>query len=179
MNDTVVRQALAGQYEAALAMLDECLEKCPTEHWEGRIAKYPFWHVAYHTLCFIECYLARSNEAMKEAVEERVAKRARGETAPDFHPRGMQELEDEYPSRPFSREALLAYAAFCRARIGEVLRGDGDETLDGPSGFPWLPFTRLETHVYGIRHVQHHAGQLGAFLRNQGVEVGWAKSGER
>jgi hypothetical protein len=61
----LTRGAFISQFEAALAMLNECLHKCPAEHWDSLIAKYPFWMVAYHTLCFVDCYLAPSNEAFE------------------------------------------------------------------------------------------------------------------
>jgi hypothetical protein len=177
MDDGAVRGALAGQLEAALSMLEECVRACPDTQWDERIAKYPFWMVAYHTLCFVDCYLARSNESFTRIVEDRVARRERGEPVADFHPKGMQELEEEYPSRRFSRDELLAYLEHCRGVCRRVLVKGEDEPLDGPSGFSWLAFSRLEAHVYNIRHVQHHTGQLGAFLRRAGVELRWVKSG--
>jgi uncharacterized damage-inducible protein DinB len=54
------------------------------------------------------------------------------------------------------------------------------KTLEGPSEFPWLPMSRAELHLYNIRHIQHHTGQLGAFLRRNGVDAGrWVKRGWR
>jgi uncharacterized damage-inducible protein DinB len=162
-----MKPIVRSQFEASFAMLVDCIEKCPDAHWESAIAKYPFWHAAYHTLCFVDVYLTVSDEAWMPHAE--------------FHPKGRQELEDEYPSRRFTREELLAYAAFCREKIGAVL-GDGagaetDESLADPSGFPWLPFTRAELHLYNMRHIQHHAGQLGAVLRRAGVDLKWVKRG--
>jgi len=155
---------IRGQFEAALAMLNECLVKCPDEHWDGRIAKYPFWHVAYHVLCFVDCYLSSDEHAFKPG---------------KFHPRGMQELEDEYPSRRFERGELLEYLGVCRRKLGETLAVETAKSLAGPSGFGWLPFSRGELHLYNLRHVQHHTGQLGAFLRKQGVDTKWVKVGWR
>ncbi|MCK6475348.1 MAG: DinB family protein [Phycisphaerales bacterium] len=166
-------QILRSQFEAALAMLNECIVKCPAEHWSDehdascRVAKYPVWMVVYHTLCFVDCYLSPSNETW--------------EPTPRFHPKGRQELEDEYPSRAFSREEMLDYMTYCRAKIARVL-GDGpdaetNDSLGEPSGFSWLPFTRAELHIYSTRHVAHHAGQVAAYLRRSGVELAWVKAG--
>lgn len=173
MNHDTLLAALRGQFEASLAMLRACLEQCPDEHWTDdadparRIARYPFWMVAYHTLCFVDCYLSPSND--------------RWEPTPRFHPNGRQELEDEYPSRSFSKAELLDYAAFCKDKVARVL-GDGPEaqspeSLSARSGFSWLAFTRIELHLYNLRHVQHHVGQLTAYLRRTGVEVAWVKTG--
>ncbi len=42
------------QFEAGLCMIGDCVEKCPEEHWEGMIGRWPFWLVAYHVLCFAD-----------------------------------------------------------------------------------------------------------------------------
>lgn len=155
---------LIGQFEASHCMLRECIEKCPPEHWDGLIAKYAFWHVSYHVLCFVDCYLSKSNETFQLR---------------DIHPNGMQELDDEYPSRRFTKPELLEYATVLRPKIRESIASETRESLEGPSGFAHLSFSRAELHVYNIRHVQHHAGQLGAFLRRHGVDLRWVKTGWR
>jgi hypothetical protein len=164
-------QTIVGsQFRAALGMLEECIRACPAEHWEGPIGKYAFWHVAYHALCFVDCYLTASNDEFQRIVAERAG------TAFNPHPAGIAELEDEYPSRLFTREELLAYAGLCREKLGSVLLRETDANLDGSSGFSWLPFSRAELHLYNLRHVQHHAGQLSAALRRVGVDTRWIKS---
>ncbi len=140
------------------------------------IAKYPLWQVAYHTLCFVDCYLSPSNDDFQKLVAERAAA-----SPPAFNPqpKGMAELEDEYPSRLFTREELLAYTALCREKIDAVMASESAAILEGPSGFSWLPFSRAELHLYNLRHIQHHTGQLSAALRRigVGVETRWIRSG--
>ena len=156
------RKALIRQYEASLAMLRDCLEKCPAEHWEGPIAKYPFWCVAYHTLCYADLYLSPRKEAW---------------TPRAIHPRGYQELLDEYPSRRFEKEELLEYADFCHVKVFESIGAETEATLAGESGFHWYKVPRLEMHFINIRHIQHHTGQLSAFLRRLSVQPRWFGSG--
>lgn len=180
--DSTINRILASQLEASLCMLHECIVKCPHDHWRSRIAKYPFWHVAYHTLCFVDCYLSKSNEEFQRLLCVRAEENAANpETNVNFHPAEMNELSEEYPSREFNREELLAYARFCRTKIHEVLgdtpASETADSLQSPSGFSWLPFTRAELHIYNARHVQHHAGQLAAFLRKVGVDTAWVKRG--
>lgn len=160
-----VQKAIAGQFEAALSMLEECVRACPLAEWEGRIAKYPFWLVAYHTLCMVDLYLSASEGEFR--------------TRADLHPQGWSEINDEYPSRRFERDELLKYLAICREKLRATIAGETRESLEGPSGQGHLPITRLELHLYNLRHAQHHAGQLSAFLRRAGVDTSWVKSGER
>jgi hypothetical protein len=46
------KQIVTSQFEAALAMLNQCIAACPAEYWEGKIANDSFRYVAYHTLFF-------------------------------------------------------------------------------------------------------------------------------
>lgn len=166
---SLLRRTIFGQFQAALSMLNECIEKCPEPDLDGLIAKYPFWQVAYHTLCFLDLYLERDEREFR--------------TREQFHPRGMAELDDEYPSRRFTKRELLAYTAACRAKLDTVL-GDGPgaetpEVLSGPSGHTRREFSRAEMHLYNMRHVQHHAGQLSAFLRRVNVDTRWVGKGWR
>jgi hypothetical protein len=58
-----LKQILTGQFEAALAMLNQCVQACPPKHWEGKIANDTFRQVAYHKLFFIDLYLSPNEEA--------------------------------------------------------------------------------------------------------------------
>jgi len=161
---------LRAQLEASLAMLDECLRKCPADHWDTKIANYTFWQVAYHTLCFVDVYLAPDDASWKPRQDP-------GAPGGGLHPKGRAELDEEYPSRRFDRSELLGYAAICRELIRTAIAAETEASLAGPSGFPRLKFSRAELHLYNMRHIQHHTGQLGASLRRIGVDTRWVKTG--
>ncbi len=165
-----VKKILTGQFEASLCMLDECVHMCPVEHWDGKVGKYAFWHVAYHTLCFVDLYLSPNEESFKLR---------------DIHPRGWSEFDDEYPSRRFDQLEIAEYLAICRQKAIEALAAETRESLEGPSGHARRKFSRGELYIYSLRHVQHHTGQLSAYLRRigpafQGLEVlQWVGTGWR
>ena len=167
-------ELIASQFHAALSMLAECVEKCPPEHWDAKppyvVGEQPFWMVAYHTLCFVDCYMAANNERFEAEI---------GQRKPGFHPAGMKELSEEFPSRRFERDEIRPYVEFCRDRVRSVLEGETEPTLAGASGFSWLDISRGELHLYNLRHLTHHTGQLTAFLRRVGVETKWVKAGWR
>lgn len=163
----LARHAVWSQMDAALLMLEDCVRQCPAEHWDSPIAKYPFWQVAYHTLCFVDLYLAR---------DEREWQPRTGEGG--LHPAGWAELDEEYPSRRFTQEEILGYLALCRRLARESIGRESAESLAGPSGFARRKISRLEMHIYNLRHVQHHAGQLSASLRRVGVDTRWVSAGE-
>jgi uncharacterized damage-inducible protein DinB len=162
-----LNQVLLNQFEAALCMLDRCLRNCPPEHWDGRIANNTFRQVAYHTLFFVEAYLGPSPEAFQLR---------------DVHQRGGDERLP-VTSPGLSKEETLSYLAWCRQKLVATLGTESAAALQGPSGFPGRPASRAELHIYNLRHVQHHTGQLSAYLRKlDGVvqddaAIAWVGSG--
>jgi uncharacterized damage-inducible protein DinB len=151
-------------------MMKESIEACPPDHWDGIIGKYPFWQVVYHTLCFVDLYLT-SNE--KDFVPRPI------------HPNGWAEYDDEYPSRRFEQQEMLDYVAICKAKAADSIASETAETLQGPAGFERRNFSRGELYIYNFRHLQHHTGQVSAYLRRTGPEMQdlkvlrWAGSGWR
>lgn len=160
------KTTLAGQFEAALCMLGECIRKCPPENWEGHIANDTFRQVAYHTLFFVDLYLSRDEGAFELR---------------ELHERGGDERSPTAISAGLGKDETLAYLAFCREKAKEAFAAETVGTLQGESGFSWLPFSRGELHLYNIRHVQHHTGQLSAYLRKilEDGERWWIKTGWR
>lgn len=159
----LIRQTIVQQYEAALWMLNECIEKCPEGHWDSLIARYPFWEVAYHTLCFNDLYLSPSETVYQPR--------------PEFHPQGWDEFNAEHPSRRFERSELLKYLQVNREKLRTAVAAETEQSLAGPSGFKRQNFPRVELFLYNLRHIQHHTGQLTASLRRVNVEIAWGFSG--
>ena len=72
---------------------------------------------------------------------------------------------------PYSQADILEFHEVCRREIESRVRS---VALDLPSGFSWLRFDRLEVHLYNIRHLQHHTGQLIDRLRTaKDIGVAW------
>jgi uncharacterized damage-inducible protein DinB len=163
MTNDLLKSMLEAQFGAAFAMFTDCIEKCPPEHWDALVAKYPFWLVAYHTLYCTDGYLAPSEDAF--------------ELHEDFHPGGWADINDEYPSRRFEKAELLAYAKFCREKAQAALAGETEDSLNGDSGFKRRNCSRAELYIYTLRHVQHHTGQLSAVLRREKIDPAWVGRG--
>ncbi len=143
------KQIVVSQFEAALAMLNQCIAACPPEHWEGRIANDSFRYIAYHTLFFADFYLS-ANEASFQLR--------------DLHHRGGDE-RGEAASPGLSKEETLAYVPIVRQKLLESLAAETEQSLAGPCGISWRKTSRAELHLYNLRHVQHHVGAMFAYLR--------------
>jgi uncharacterized damage-inducible protein DinB len=143
------RKILAAQFEASLCMMNQCVAACQPDHWQGRIANDTFRQIAYHTLFATDLYLSPSEEAFKLR---------------NFHRHGGDE-RGQTISPGLNKDETLTYVAICRQKAFDALEAETLESLQGPSGFSWRKFSRGELHVYNIRHIQHHVGQLSAYLR--------------
>jgi hypothetical protein len=163
------KHIVAAQFDAALAMLKQCIEACPENQWDTKIANGTFRWVVYHTLFFVDFYLTSSEH--------------------DFRKRGFHEIggDEREPVAcvGLSKADSLEYMAICRQKMGDTIAAESEEKIEGPSGFSWLNFSRGELHLYNVRHVQHHTGQLSAWLRRNAATcedskaLPWVRSGWR
>jgi uncharacterized damage-inducible protein DinB len=153
-----LKTVLTNQFEAALCMLDQCVKVCKPEHWEGKIANGTFRQVAYHTLFFVDLYLSKNADAFELR---------------ELHHRGGDERNPTL-SAGLSQEETLEYIKICRNKAIDSLAAETRESLEGHSGF--RQFSRGELHVYNIRHIQHHSGQLSAYLRRVDLTLSDHKS---
>jgi len=149
------REALAGQFGAALDMLGRSIEACPESLWGGPGDWQAFWYLASHTLWWTDYYLAGDPDGFRPPA-----------------PFGMEEMDPEgkLPPRVFAKSELLAHLAHVRAHLAAVLADLTPERAAAPCGYPRKDFSTYELHVYNLRHVQHHVGQLQLLLRQGGVE---------
>lgn len=159
----LMKSIVQRQFEAALAMMNDCLKKCPAERWDGMIANYSFWQVAYHTLFFVDYYLSSGEDEFQ--VREHL------------HPRNWRDGEEEIPERRVERQELLGYLTICLEKLRRAVAEETAESLARPCGFTRRNFTRAELYLYNMRHVMHHTGQLSAFLRRLDVQPDWVSAG--
>jgi hypothetical protein len=138
-----LRQALKEQYHAGLAMLAECVEKCPEETWlEG---KHPrtFGSIAFHAAFFTHLYLGQSEEACQPWP-------------------GQREGDESY-----GRNEILDYIRFIDALIDPTV--DQLNLNAGETGFSWYPnMSKLSHELMNLRHIQGHVGQLSELLMAKG-----------
>ncbi|MBL8094269.1 MAG: DinB family protein [Anaerolineales bacterium] len=138
-------KSIEAQYNAALAMLQTSIERCPDDLWNIKGRGNTFWRIAYHALLYTDLYLEERPEDYKSWDGHRPAYTFEGADDPA--------LADAVCSKP----ELLAYVNFCRRKVAERVP---QLDLAAPSGFHWLPFTKFELQLYTIRHIQQHTGEL-------------------
>ncbi len=158
-----VRGAVAGQFLAAIDMLANAIDACPDSLWDDASREPRFWYVAHHTLFWLDGYLSDSLASYRPPA-----------------PFGLEELDPAgvMPPRAYSREELRAWLGQVRATCADAVAALTETSAREPANFPRLGLSRLELHLYNLRHVQHHTGQLQMMLRHAGVEPPrWVKRG--
>jgi uncharacterized damage-inducible protein DinB len=148
--DATSRDSLHGQFGAALDMLENAIRACPDELWSDQDRRPEFWYLAYHTLFFLDLYLADATEGFQPP-----------------SPFTLSELEFSgvMPDRVYMKDELLAYLDYGRQKVRARVAGLTTENAPEPCSYGWIDMTRVESLLYNMRHVQHHAAQLNMLLR--------------
>jgi hypothetical protein len=157
------QSALIRQFGAAIDMLAGAIEACPESLWDDRSVSPPYWHIAYHTLFYLDLYLSESEEHFKPPVFHRANANFLGDVP--FPPYRV-----ETPALACTKDELRSYLAHGRGKCRERITRLTDEEIEMKSPFPWLDLNRGDLFLYNMRHVQHHAAQLNLRLREQGIQ---------
>ena len=161
MEEATAVASILSQYRASLAMLLQAIELCPDDLWCDTRYRNRYWHIAYHTLFYAHLYVNASLTQFTPWEKHREECRMLGGA--------IEGVE------PYSKSELLEYLPICFAAIEDWVP---KVPLDGPSGFDWLPFSKLEAHIYNIGHIHQHTGQLGERLRTVcNVGIKWVGRG--
>ncbi|MGE3126571.1 MAG: DinB family protein [Fimbriimonadaceae bacterium] len=154
--------ALKGQYLAGLAMLRECVEKCPDDLWSSGTHPRTFWRIAYHAAFYTDLYLSKTLEDF--TAWHRHVDQAR--ILWDDDENGVPPTETTY-----SQADVAEYIRDIESRVDSLLT-DMDLAA-GHSGFSWYKIPKLDHQLLNIRHLGVHVGQLQELLYAQGVELDW------
>ena len=69
------------------------------------------------------------------------------------------------PDRVYTKDELLVYLEFGRRKARARVAALTTENAREPCSYGWIDMTRVESLLYNMRHVQHHAAQLNLLLR--------------
>jgi hypothetical protein len=173
-----LRQALKEQYHAGLAMLAECVEKCPESMWTAGEHPRPFWRIVWHAAFFTHNYIVQDEEAFNASVQDwpPAARTTLGvsdtQKAIDVEP---YELPAGVPA--LTRQEMQEYIAYVRSVIDTTV--DSLDLESPETGFSWYSnMTKLSHELMNLRHIQGHVGQLSELLMAQGIDIDWIARAE-
>ncbi len=155
-----ILDSIQSQYLAALEMLRQAIETCPDPLWHDPTYPNMFARVVAHVLFYTHYYLCPGQGRLKHWAK---------------HRKGMEQMKPE--CEPFTKADMFEYLALVQQEVAEKVPSID---LGAPSGFHWLPFSRLELHLYNLRHIQQHTGEL---FERLGVachaNLDWVSTGKR
>lgn len=156
-----IKQALKGQYRAGLAMLRQCIERCPPEAWVAGRHPRNFWRIAYHAIFYTHLYLQVNEEAFRPWEKHR-------DRCTDL----WDDEQDMPPvEEPYTQAELIAYLDAVDAKVDEWV--DAID-LDSPDpGFHWYKIPKLDHQILNVRHLGVHTGQLEELLFAFKVDLDW------
>ena len=99
-------------------MLEAAVRACPDDAWDSAAHVNRFWHIAYHTLFYVNLYLFQT-------VDDHKPWRGHRDDAQNLRP-GVE---------PYSRDSILEFLAFCREHARRRIAA---LDLGAESGFSWL-----------------------------------------
>jgi len=149
---TTLNTTLWRQFGAAIKMLENALHACPDELWRDEARNPQYWYLVYHTLFWLDYYLADSDEGFAPPPPF---------TMCEMDPAGV------LPDRVYTKAEMQAYLDHGRAKLQDVLTRYDDVALAAPRRFGSVDGTGLESLLYNMRHVQHHSAQLNLLLRQE------------
>jgi len=150
-----MKEEFSRQYNKALDMIDEFIDKCPDDFWLSDEFQSPAWQVCYHALFYTNIYLSPTEEGILKW----------GESREEYH--NLRRINEDWKPealKPYSREELKAFLEHIRSCAPSYLEAMSPEKECWPF---WYNQNQLEFHMNNLRHLQHHTGELFERLNNR------------
>ena len=168
-----LRAALKEQYHAGLAMLRQCVERCPDDMWLEGTHPRPYWRIAFHAAFFTHIYLGQD-----EAVFNDSFPRAPSVVVKSLGAEGWKQCGEVEPyelpegAPPVSQIELLEYLTYIERLVDSTV--DALDLDTDQSGFSWYKnMSKLSHQLLNLRHIQGHVGQLSELLMARDIDIDW------
>ncbi len=154
-----MKEEIISQYKASLSMLSDIITECPENLWDSKEYENAYWRIVYHTLFYTSLYLSKSPSEFIPWAKHKKDYNNLGEVTRD---KRLIIIDIVY-----SKSEMLGYM---ESILNETDKSVNSMLEDEQSGFEWLAMSKIELHLYNIRHIQHHVGQLIERLHSVGIK---------
>ena len=163
-----LQQALKEQYHAALAMLAECVEKCPEDMWLQGEHPRTYWRIVFHAAFFTQVGLGQNEAAFQPWPGRREGiHQGLWEDPAYVEPYELPEGVESY-----GRREMHDYIRYVDQLVDPIV--DGLDLDADDSGFRWYDdMGKLSNELMNLRHIQGHVGQLSELLMARGIDIEW------
>jgi hypothetical protein len=153
-----MKNEIVSQLRSSLKMLINTIDECPEQTWTDEATGNAYWRIVYHSLYYTSLYLVQ-NVSLFTPWEKHLTNYNRlGSTTAGNEPIIIDTV--------YSRDEMKGYAESILNSCEFFIQ---DSNMYEPSGYEWLPMDTFEKHLYNIRHLQHHIGQLIERLHTSGI----------
>ncbi len=146
------KAAVWSQFGAAVDTIENVIRHCPEDLWRDNSRKHMFWYIAYHTIFFLDFYMSGTDQGFKPPEPF---------TLSELDPAGV------LPERTYTQDELLNYLDYGRQKSRKFISEMTEESVHERCKYARPELSNLELVFYTMRHVQHHAAQLIAILRQE------------
>ena len=162
-----MKTEIISQYRASLSMLLSTIKKCPEALWENDQYENAYWRIVYHTLFYTALYLSPSYTEFNTWTKHKPTYNSLGTVTPLNEPVVINEA--------YTKDDMIEYL---ESIFNDCENFVNNNPLEAESGFYWLPMNKFELHIYNIRHIHHHIGQLIERLHQTGITgIEWKAKG--
>lgn len=169
MDDRVINSNIISQLLASLYMLKNCIDLCPITEWNEKHNDYPFSQVVFHTLFDCDYNLCDTELEFKEQYFHK----ANTTIFDDY-----EELEASKAIKVYGKIFINEYYDHCRIKTIATIEIETFRNMLESNSDVRKNMTKLERYLNSIRHIQHHAAQLGLRLQFiTGKEMDWISRG--
>ncbi|MHB9295824.1 hypothetical protein PilKf_01576 [Pillotina sp. SPG140] len=164
---SILIRSIRGQFCAALTTLKQCIDNCPADQWNKSHNDAPFSQVLFHTLFYADYYLSQDEQTFKE------------QPFHTEHPAlfaAYEEFIDKKTETVYTKEEIEEYFHYCSKKLEYTVDSLTEKDVYEKSTLKNM--TVMEVYIYNIRHIQHHAAQLGLRIQQiNGTTLQWISSG--
>src|SRR6185437_11658844 len=153
-----MKNEIVSQLRSSLKMLINTIRKCPEDIWTDDANGNPYWRIVYHSLHYTSLYMAQGVSSFIPWTKH----------IKNYNRLGLF-TEDNKPiviTTIYTKDEMVTYAEAILNNCESLIN---DSSMNEPAGYEWLPMNTFEKHIYRIRHLQHHIGQLIEKLHAAGI----------
>jgi len=154
-----MHKEITRQYQASLKMLMDVIEKCPDSIWANEEYENAYWRIVYHALFYTTLYLSANPVEYVPYPHHIENYNLLGTHTKDHQPIHIERI--------YLKDEMMEYTV---AVFNSIESWVNRFPMEDSSGFDWIPLNRFELHLYNIRHLQHHTGQLIERLHQTGIK---------
>lgn len=164
MDTHEINFSIMNQMLASLYMLKNCIVSCPEKEWNEKHNDYGYSQVIFHVLYDCDYSLCDFEDEFKK-------QKVHINNAIMFD---YSELENGIPKIECKKSFIDEYYDHCIRKVKKKIEGKGFEEISQNKSDVTRLISKIERYINSIRHIQHHAAQLGLRLQFiTGKEMEW------